>query len=455
MINYLNSEQQNKDQREDNVFLPLIEFDSYIPDDFLHAPAPDMWYTYSVTDPVTGEYLFDPTANLLATDFIAYSVEYEGEYYWTYNVYYEEVEGVTPAPGKEDLIGTYSPINNKMLLPQSMGESWDINVESVERDLSSGDVNVGMTIQTTFPTITISDFDLETGDYTVEERPSYYLGINEVFFVYANNNLILNQPLSLDYLFYDVTNLLPPELTFVEERKGVYDFNINVDYSLIQDDELELKIVSKKAPKYIKPHDEYYIADSAEQVERFVIPTDQDSIYNVTFNGTDMNKTISIPYYWEGEEKKWERFTFEKQFDNYYKYPTTTKDLLRVSYTDGVNNSFPDNEITSTLKIDIANYPIDEIELKKRYEGNDVIFYVDENMYYDYESETVVKGISEDGKFTNEKGIVLSWDEILNGELKFTFTATTYKDYTFNASLKIGNTNKLRGDDGKYEIEEV
>lgn len=455
MINYTNLEQQNINSKEQKEYLPILEFDSYIPDDFLHAPTSDIWFSYHIKDPITGEDLIDPTTNLQASNFVAYSVEYNGEYYWTYNVYYEEVDGLTPTPGSEDLIDKFSPVKSKIFLPQSMGESWNINVESVERNLSNGDIDLGLTIQTTYPTLMIDDYNINTGEYSVVERPSYDIDINENFYIYANNNLIFEQGLTLEYLFYELTSMFPPEISFIEERKGVYDFELNIDYSLIQDDELELKIISEKTPSYIEVNDEYLLADSADQTERFVIPTNQESFYNITFNGSSMNKTISIPYYWEGVEKKWESFTFDKLFENYYKYPTTTKDLLRVSYSDGVNTTFPDNEISSTLKINIENYPVKEMQLKKRYEGNDVIFYVDDDMHYDYENEVVVNGVSDNEKFTNEKGIVLSWDEVLNGEIEFTFTATTYKEYMFDVKLKIGNTNKLRGNGGLYEIEEI
>lgn len=435
---------------------PILSFESYVPDDFIYAPEPDIWYRYSITDPITGGPIVDPSTNLYATDFIAYSVEYEGEYYWTYNVYREEVDGSDPLEGSEELIDKYAPAESKILLPQSMGDTWNIEIESMERDLESGDIEVGVSFQTTYPFIEIANYDLNTKEYDVIKSPSYDIGIKENYYIYANDELISDGSLFKEYLFYDIVSVFPPEVEFDEESTKKHEVKFDIDYSLIDDKELELKIVSKKIPNYVYPLEgDYVLVDSTQQVERFVLPTNQDSLYNVSFDGTTTNETISIPYSWDGgENNKWEQFRFEKLFENTYKYPTTTKDLLMVSYTDGYTNEFPDNEIKTDLSIEIEDYPIETLPLKKRYDGDHLIFYVDENMYYDYQNEEIIIGES-NGKFENEKGLVLPWDKITNGNLNISFSVKTYKEYTFNVQMKIGNLNKLRGDGGKYEIEEV
>ncbi len=434
---------------------PELTFESYIPDDFLYAPEPDMWFRYSITDPVTGGPLLDSTTNLYATDFIAYSVEYEGEYYWTYNVYREEVPGLEPEEDSLYMIDTYTPANSKILFPQSFEGAWNVNVESFERDLHDGDLSVTMSVQTEYPHLVIDSFDFDTGEYTVSEAPPYDLYLNETIYVFANNELVFEFYSYKEYLFYEI--LFPFEIKYDESRKGKHEFTFDVDYSLFEDEDLELRFESYKTPEYSHPDidDEYVLVDSINQTERFVIPTNQETDFNISFEGTSLNKTVSIPYSWEsGENNKWENFTFNKLFSNSYKYPTTTKDLIEVSYDSGDTSVFPENQLTSEATIKLDDGREFNLPIKKRYDGDKVVFYIDENMYYDYEQEKVFIGTS-DGKFENEKGIVMPWDEVISGEIIFTFKVQSYKDYTFNFILEISDTNKLRGDNAKYEIEEI
>ncbi len=455
-MNYIKNEKQIEYNEMPEAKDPVLSFESYVPDDFLYAPEPDIWYRYSISDPVTGGYIIDPTTNLYATDFIAYSVEYEDEFYWTYNVYREEVPGLEPKEGCEDLIDTYAPAETMMLLPQSMGNSWDVKIESYERDLNTGDLDIVASYKTEYPTLVIENFDYVTHDYNVVERPPFDIYVDEGVYVYVNDEMVAHEYLYYSHLFYKIISLYPNEYEYDDSRKERHEAKLHVDYSLIEDDNLDLKIIFEKHPYYYEADgdDSYLIADSTRQTERFVIPTNQDSTYNVNFEGTALNETISVPYSWEDTDNKWEDFKFEKLFENVYEFPTTTKDLLKVTYSDGYTNTLPDNSIDSTATINIDEYPISEVEVKKRYEGDSVIFYIDEPMYYDYENEEVTQGTSSE-KFENEKGLVMSWDKITEGEIEFTFSMTTYKTYTFNVSLRMGNSHKLRGDGGMYEIEEV
>ncbi len=449
--NYFEEYQTDKD-----IVIPEVTFDSYVPDDFIYAPEPDMWFRYSVKDPITGEPIRDPENGLYATDFIGYSVEYGDECYWTYNVYRESLYGDEAKAGDEWMDGIYSPGESKAVLPQSFLGYWNFEIESLERDVENGDIEMTMSIQTLYTTIEITDYGTGNHDYVVEELPPIDLYINEAILIYVNGELLSSEFYFKEYLFYEIVSFNPFEMRFVEERKDKLFFSIDLDYETFGEQDLEVLFLTEPTRKQVDSNSsgvDYLMPDSAIQQERKFVPISDNNNYEVSF-GTGLQNEILIPYLWNGEYEKWEVITFEKLFTNKYKYPTTTKDLLKISYTDGYTNDFPESELESEALISIDGKDDIVIPISKRYEDDGVIIYTNQVMYYDYIEKTIKLGTS-NGEFEDEQGIVMPWDEVVNGTIEFDFKIKTYKEYNFNITLKISDENKLRGKDGKYEIVEV
>ncbi len=444
---------ENKDnQYKNETYDPILEYDTVAPDDFVHAPAPDLYFKYSITDPITGEPLIDSETNLASTDFIAYSVEYEGEYCWTYNVYREEVEGLTT--DYPELVNTWAPANAQNQFPQSYEQTWDFWVESYERDLDNGDLRFTCDIQTTYPTVRMN-YDFDTGEYVVEEKPPFNVALSENIELYINDKYYGEVAPRMSNMFYTF-NSDTFTFDYNERMKEPFEFTFTLDEDELGDEDIELQINSiKYLDDDISQSGDYNISRATDQTEQVVLSTDQTTMYNLQFENENSSKEVSIPYSWYlGQPIKYETFTFEKLFTNKYEYPTTTTDLLKVSYDNEVTNTFPQTDTEFIATVDIEGYPQTDFKVKKRFEGNDAILYIDEQMYYDYDEQQVKVGTS-GGKYIDETGLILPWDDIVSGTITFTMVVHSYQDYTFNFNLQIGNSKKLRGDDGKYEVREV
>lgn len=448
------NQKNNYDQYMES-YIPEVEFYSYVPDDLMYAPAPDLWFKYSIKDPLTGGPLLDQRTNLVATDFIAYSVEYEGEYYWTYNVYMEEVDGYEPI--KPEFANKWSPADSMNQFPQSFLNTWDVNIESYERNLNNGDLTVLTSFQTTYPFLSL-DYDLNTNTYEVYESPSYGItGMDEARLRVNGNSIKYYKP-NRYYLFYDTTYFPELIVEYNEHAKEKHYFEFVVPNEEINNEDVEIKFTDTKILNRnpsIGNEDTANLLNYKPQIQKALIPINDNNAYNIKFNTSSNIKEVKIPYFWlNGEPNKYETFKFEKLFKNSYDYPTTTKDLLKVTYKADEEKLFPDIIESTSATVNIDGYPKDEFVLKKKYQNNSIIFYIDEQMYYDYENENVELGYSSDG-FINENGLVLPWDDKVSGTINFSFESETYQKYNFNIELKIGNENYLRGSNGKYEIVEV
>ncbi len=487
MNNYDITQEQNTRPHSvtDDFKYAEVEFDGYVPDDFIHAPAPDLFFEYRIIDPVTGGPVIDPTSHLVAARTVGYSVEYEGEYYWTYNVYSEVAPGIEPL--YTSTIDKWSQVNTALLLPCTHLGDIDIGITGLDTDLYYGDVEVEGYIKSNVSTIGIKDYDPETGDYTVVKRPPIFVGFGKHTNLFANDEYVapediefwLEIPEEDEYedertisirrllLFYEA-NFNPVDgwdFKPYPSAEGRLYFRFTLDSEIINGENTDLEFkVYEKLPYTTKSVDiseestwngEYIWTHGEDRSYRLMIPTGENTTFKFSFDNIDKPKVVDVPYYWtEDGSMKSEKFTFEKEFENEYIYPDkVTKDLLRVNYSSGTVTDIPDNTVDASAKITLSNGFEYNLPINKRYEDNDLIVYIDQDMYYNYDEEKVMLG--ESTKYKVEDGIVLPWDSITKGKIEFHMTISTYRDYDFYFEMDIGNSKVLRGDEGKYQVMEV
>lgn len=429
---------------------PTLTFEDYVPDDFVYAPDEGLVFHYSIKDP-TGAYFPDLATATLVTDLIGYSIEVDGEYYWTYLAYRDTYDGDWPYLNNPDmdLVGKYSQVMMKGLYPQSWGSLWDFGIDGISRDIVTGEVTLIGHVRTNFTPYGVW-FDGETGEYKKGLRD------NGCLFWWEDDKIIVNGEIQehvdktdFDSIFYD------KEGNYKENALDNHNFEITIPKEQSYDDILIEFVNERYYTDIMVPWMPGYIISSGlDQYEKIIIPSDQETFFDVNFNSSP-EQTIKVPYeYFMGEPTKYEEFTFYKLFEDSYKYPTTTTDLMTLSYTNGFTFNPPTLENTFvTANLQINGFEFDDIKIKHRIEENKIIFYVDESMYYDQDEEMVVLGMSSDD--INENGIVLPWDSNSNGTLTFSIELETHQHYTFNIEMKIGSDNALRGEGGKFEVEEI
>ncbi len=473
--------------KENSEVLPNIEFLDYMPDDFVKAPAPDLIFHYAITTP-DGEYLWDQSYLTPTVDFIGYSIEDDGEYYWTYST-----KSIVPNFGEiKDWHASdwnqpwempfydgeyYLPIVHEYLLPQTYLGKWKFTIESIERNLINNDIDFIFRVDNNYPKHNII-VNPKTGERTIINKPSPYFTLFESDSIIVDGETIEEKPYFLDpEMFYDADDITG-DLAFKPNKDNYGEFEYTLSHEKVGE-KINIEFISKYSEgvqdwrrygessyedevygeyDWYEPDDkDYLIINEADQITKVEIDPSVNTTYNINFIN-DNSKQIKVPYaMYMGSPSKSEVFTFTKLFENSYEYPTTTTDLLRLDYTDGANTSIAhmDDGINATYSIN--NVRGNVLPIKKRKEGNSIIFYVDEAMYYDKDNEAVILGeaANDENDYINEKGIVLPWDEPSSGTIEFTVNLNTYQDYTFNFELKIGSKNPLRGKDGKYEVKEI
>ncbi len=460
-------EYTEKIEKTEEAYLPRVIFDDYKPDDLYYAPGPGLEFTYRIVDK-DGNNVPDPWVAADIEAFRARSYEDNGEYYWMYETYkvpheFTKDENMRIPENSEHYWNRWASSFAEITYPQSYLKKYNIELNSFTRLIESensgeGGILVKGEINHNFNAYR-NIYDPETREWKEGLYGNNKIDNYDTLSAYVNDTLIYEEELSIDSLYHYnkiETSKARPNYVFnphlVEPNK--FEFIIPEEEAF---DQIVLEFASVSPPRQdmtIYNGDNIY--ESAPQSSVYVISADQPSTYNIDFMFDQYISTVEIPYdFYMGIPLNSEVFTMTKLFENQYKYPTTTNDLIKLDYQRGVSQQPP--VITDTIisaELDIPGVEPTSIEVKKRYEGNSVIFYVDENMYYDDESELVYIGKTEDGPI-NEKGLVLPWDTASKGTIKFTFHIDSFQEYEFNVELKVGNERPLRGNGGKYEIDGV
>ncbi len=431
--------------------IPNLEFESYIPDDFFYAPDEGLSFKYMITSPLNGDYIDDINYGGTVIDYMAYSIEKDGKYYWTYNVY--EVPNSETPPENMSLMNKWLPAMWYWQLPQSYqsGGEWDFWIDSALRNPNNGSLDISIGYKTNYPIYAI--VGNTSNIYNVHPlfiTPDIYA---EISGDYIKSNMFLFKDSTNFQLFYKMK--FSGGSIYLEEifdYDGQNKIDINIPWSVYEGNKVNLAIkISKDNRIYNIEGEDNIVWPNDEITYQLSIPGVYDVEYDVYFDKDEVVK-IEIPYsYSDGEYVGNETYSFQQLFDSKYKYPTTTRDLLKVDYEGMGTNIIPSYLTSPKAKVKINNYPEFEVNLKTRLESDSLIIYSDQEMFYDYDNESIVLGISS-GKYENENGIVLPWDQISSGTITFTFETESLSTNTFNIKLNIGNTNKLRGVGGKYEV---
>ncbi len=448
---------KNMDDTSDGVANPEITYLSPPPDDLVHAESEGEYFFYTLTDSVTGDYLYDPDTNMFIEKGVGYSVEYNGEYYWTYSLYRVPVEGVNHDQSVEN---TWAPATSVEQFPATYELSWKVEIEELTRDVESGDLSIVLSEESQYPPLQINSFDEGTYEYTLGVQEAdidlseyVFVTINGVKFGDGDDEYYYRD---LDKLYYDEGDTIASSddiFTVDNAKKTTHKFTIENEY--INGEDVAIEIIFDPVQKRFESFDNtHYINYRNKQSVEFLLPTGDERNYDITFSDDLETKNVTVPTHWqEGEIVESTEFRFTKLFDNEYKYPDqATTDLLRLEFDNGELETFPLEGLNTYASIAYPGYPFDEFEVKSRLDGNDVILYVDQLMYYDYINETLESGTS-NGSFEDFQGLILPWDSVGSGTIYLTLFTNTYDDYQFNFQLKIGSKNKLRGDNGKYELE--
>ncbi len=455
------NENLNKENVENYSFeydLPVVEFESYIPNDFVYAPSPGMSYKYSIKNP-SGYNLYDTVKGLEVDDYMAYSViGGDGECYWTYYVHYSGSQ--TPNPGYEEYKDAWVPAHSEFYFPQTFIEPMVFELKSAQRGLLTQEFIMDVYFRANYPPANIYEYPMGSGDYYLDNNYPYFINLLSSSEVKVNNSLFSDFSWDADW-----EGFMYFKFAFGKDEKSIVmkpvDFfygdntiHVRVPKEEHGGDKFKLTLETNYDTSY-KDTINGGLVTSLKQVNYdLIVPLGEYSYYSMNFDDDNLVSEVKIPYAYNESGLKNEVYTFEKLFVNSYDYPTTTKDLLKISYSDGYSNELPDIDIDDTATLKINGYPEMEINIIERIKDNSLIISAEENMYYDYENEEVVFGLSS-GKFENEVGIVLPWDEKVSGTIEFNIVSNTNVPRTFNFKLEIGSNNTLRGPGGKYEIREV
>ncbi len=451
----------------------ILEFDDYVPDDFVYAPAPDMYFEYYVKDPFGGDYVVDTFTGLYVERFMAYSVEYEGEYYWTYNVY----EDYLPddiiyslwwwyAPWLPELYaGHWMPAMDSIAFPQTYYSNlYNVGISEVATDVETGDLDVELYTEPNMPTVAMYDYDMDTGDYKVAKIPPIYVPGETHYSIYLEGDYLDDARLDHSGIFYDADlDLHTYELDFsykpewqsrsytsIKIPKENIDGNVEL--------ELNVKYIKNKmfesATTFYDDNHNYVHLKPDDKTYRCNLPIGDNVTYKLSFDSEGRVPIVNVPYVWDelGNTID-ETFTFTKLFTNEFEYPDQPiTELLRIEYTDNASDRIIEGILDSNATIRISGKEY-EIPIKQRYDDGDIIIYTDQHMYYDYENEQVK--IGESTKYEVQEGIILPWDKSVNGTIEFHIELNTFRNLDFYFEMPFGNEKVLRGDDGKYQIMEV
>ncbi len=437
---------------------PIVEFESYIPNDFVYAPAPGMSFKYSIKSP-SGHNIFDDTKGLEIDDYLAYSVVGEdGKYYWTYNVHYSDFG--TPNPGYEDYQGSWIPAYSQFYYPQTYIEPMVFDLKSAQRGLETQTIIMDVYFRSNYPPLNIYPSPVGSDNYLIDNNYPYFINLLSSSVLDVNDWMLGNYHWEADWLgtmFY--------KLVIEEETKSIvmkpidFFYGDNIIHIRVPKEEhggekFKLTLETNYEFQYQNTTDGEMLVTPEHVNYDLIVPLGEYSYYSMNFDDDNLVSEVKIPYAYNDSGLKNEVYTFEKMFPNSYDYPTTTKDLLQISYSDGYSDELPLIDIPDTATLKINGYPETEINIIERIKDNKLIISVEESMFYDYEKEEVVFGLSS-GKFENEVGIVIPWDEKVSGTIEFDIVSNTKVPRTFNFKLEIGSNNILRGPGGKYEIKEV
>ena len=225
------------------------------------------------------------------------------------------------------------------------------------------------------------------------------------------------------------------------EEDMIYHLDIKKDVNL---ENINIRFNSKDRNKSIK--------DLSEIQE---LNTTSESYYDIDFKDSETKKIIN-PIGVEDNNIFFETLTFSKMFDDVFKTPLTTNNLIYLDYKDDLNNYkwTVDSNIDAT--INLRGYEKNQkikLTLDKIDDYNGYVFKSNNNFYYNEIDKKVHEGTS--SKWINEKGVVIPWDYENNfGTISFVLHIRTYQEYNLNFKLHIGNEFPLRGEKGKYHFVE-
>lgn len=463
-----------------------------IPDNFFYAEDENLMFEYNVKDPYTGENVRIEIEDddeegvfhtFYVTDFLGYSIEFEGEYYWTYSVHYSE----TPEDTEFDGTNTYWTTSDmeEWMVPTSVYGYWDLDVAEYESNLYDDGGTAKLNFQVQAPFLRVKEFYISDGeivDYKISRKPPTYYTIDDSFKIYINDVQVPTSRLKInnewvtesELTLYNSVGIAGDEISNIDgetfipadpDLMAVKEIEIELTQEEIENGaEIRVESTPSQNKFYTQIQNGDYTYDQYRETDKKVwLSYEVENSYDVDFRNST-TEVITIPYHWkDGEEYEFEKFTFNKLFENKYEYPQTTKDLLSIEYSKGskTNLEVPDmnTKVEATLNIDDQ----DPIDLNVKYKLgdstniNEVLFYIDETSYYDYENQELVIGESQ-GKYDDKDGLMLPWDTIVTGTIDFeiqTYDEEGEVKYTFDTSLPIGNEKELRGVGGKYTIEEM
>ncbi len=445
------------DEKVNEIVYPEIKYSSVPPDDFLYADYEGQYFFYELIDPETGTYLYDYDTNTFIQKGIGYSVEYNGEYYWTYSLF-----RIPPESGGYDqsVANVWAPATSVEQFPATYDLSWKVEIDELIRDVEDGGLTMIISEESQYPPIQINSFNEETHEYTLGKQEAR-IDLEEKVYVTINDKVFGDSGYyyrELDDLYYDEGDSpAASDDVFTTDHAVKHEVRFDLEEEYIDGEDVTIEILYDPIDKtYSSFDDSHKIKYRNKQSVEFILPTGEERVYDISFSDDLEERNISIPTHWEnGEITETTNFTFEKLFNNSYRYPdTATTDLLKLKFDNGTLNTFPISNLNAVASIQMENYPFDEFEVKSRMDGNDVILYTDKTMYYDYINQSIEAG-SSNGEFEDVQGLILPWDSTAHGYIYLTLFVNTYDDYQFNFELEIGNDNKLRGDNGKYEIERL
>lgn len=390
-----------------------VKFIGDLPSDLLYAQNSDLHFEYEVIT-ATGD-------KCKHFDFFGDSYEYDGKYYWINYIVWHNKENSIGEP-----LITPPPL---AMSPIYSCERWKISIKSIERIYGSEEIDIDLNLSPIEHYFLLTNYRGELEIFDVVPK------IDEYFDILLNGEII-----SENIYIYKDYNEFPHE---------GFDFNL-----IISGDEVfKNNVISVNSTSNVIDWHEgtgefkTYPMDLSRKI---IIESNLTSMYELYF--IENNEfTIENTFGYYNNTKKIEKITFTKLFNNEYEFPTTTNDLLKMTYYNSDNLSFPiinENEIQGTIKIN--GYENNEINIKTRIEDESYIFYTDDQMFYDQDSEIVRDGESKNN--FNENGLVLPWDYSSSGTIEFSFNFFTYQPYNINVILEIGNENPLRGENGKYQI---
>ena len=314
----------------------------------------------------------------------------------------------------------YDPDNPNIVLPISSMPSMnkdriDFNLIDAKKNFTTGYLSLNFTIDDKFFWLKrIGEKEFQKNDNGLKENIS----------VFVNDELY-------DTIEFNPENCDEDLIYHLDVKKDVNYENINIKF--VSENIMNVDVIT----------------------EVINLNTSNETNYSFDFNDSLTEKIIS-PIGFVDDNLIFETLSFTKMFDNLYKSPLTTNEIISMDYVDSLNKYqwTLENHIEATL--DLGGYKENQkinFSLSQDDEGESTYF-TNDKFYYNEDNKKVYSGLSED--YLNEEGIVLPWDLRNNkGTLEFALSFKTYQDYHINFKLNIGNEFPLRGKDGKFYFKEV